>query len=129
MSRFSVKAKEIHDEILYNTDVEKAKSLIEELQDPLDFLFGKSFIAYHYLLYQQHDELLEILAELESENKKIKDQFLQFLINFYYCNYYCGFNNPTVSKEQAKIYMEVIENNYKNIEYEDDWEKYYIQSR
>ncbi len=53
MPRFSAKAKEIWDEIWYNTDIAKAKSLLKELKDPLDIAIGKGFIAIHYLMFQQ----------------------------------------------------------------------------
>ena len=124
MPRFSAKAKEIHDEILYYTDIVKAKSILKELKDPLDNAFGKFFIAGYYIIFQQPGKFLEILAEIESENKRLKDQFLQFLINVRYCIYYMGFNQPVVSKEQAEKYLDKIEQSYQDIDYKDDWEKY-----
>jgi tetratricopeptide (TPR) repeat protein len=125
MPRFSAKAKEIHDEIWYYTDIIKAKSLMKELKDPLDITFGKLFIADHYIIYQQLGEYLEILTEIENENKRLKDQFIQLMINYYYCWYHLGVFNPLVSKEQAKKYLNNIEQSYQNIDYKDDWEKYY----
>ena len=125
MPRFSAKAKEIHDEISYHSDIKKANKLLEELKEPLDIAFGKLFLAFHYISFEQLGELLEILAEVENDNKRFKDQFIKYLINNYYCLYYMGINNPIVSKEKAEIYLDKIEQSYQDIDYEDDWEKYY----
>ena len=125
MPRFSAKAKEIHDKIWYNSDVIKANKLLGELKDPLDIAFGKLFIIYYWMALQHQQEFLENLTDIENENKILKDHFLQFIINFYYCLYYVGWNNPSVSKEQAEKYMDIIERSHENIEYEDNWEKYY----
>ncbi|MHA2343067.1 MAG: tetratricopeptide repeat protein [Candidatus Hodarchaeales archaeon] len=125
MPRFSAKAKEIWDTIEYHTDIVKAKSLMKELKDPLDIVFGKLFIASHYAWFSKQGKFLEILTEIESENKKLKDQFLQFMINYWYCQYYMGLGNPIVSKEQAEKYLDNIEQSYQDIDYKDDWEKYY----
>lgn len=125
MPRFSAKAKEIWDEIWYNTDIVKANELLEELKDPLDIAFGKLFIAYYYAFFQQQGEYLELLTEIENENTRLQDQFLRFIINWYYCMYYMGFNVPIVSKEQAEKYLDIIEQSLQDIDYKDDWEKYY----
>ena len=125
MPRFSARAKEIWDEIWYYSDIEKANKLKEDLRGPLDIAFGKLFIAYYYGLYQQHDKFLAILTEIEDENQLLKDQFLQFMINVYYCRYYKGWNNPIVNKKQAKIYLDKIERSVQDIDYKDEWEKYY----
>ncbi|MHA2248935.1 MAG: tetratricopeptide repeat protein [Candidatus Kariarchaeaceae archaeon] len=125
MPRFSVKAKEIFNVISYHTNIKIANKLLEELKDPLDIAFGKLCIAYYYLLFQQHGEFLEILTEIENENKTLEDQFIQFLINSRYCKYYSGLNNPVVSKEQAEKYLDNIKQSYQDIDYKDDWEKYH----
>ncbi|MHA2251082.1 MAG: tetratricopeptide repeat protein [Candidatus Kariarchaeaceae archaeon] len=125
MPRFSAKAKEIHDEIWCFTDIVRAKSHMNELKDPLDIAFVKLFIASHYLLIQEQRKSLEILTEIENENKIIKDQFIQFIVNVYFCTYYMGINNPIVSKEQAEKYFDKTEQSYHEISYQDDWEKYY----
>ncbi|MHA2251521.1 MAG: tetratricopeptide repeat protein [Candidatus Kariarchaeaceae archaeon] len=125
MPRFSAKAKEIHDETVYYTDMVKAKSLLKELNNPLDIAFGKLFIANHIHLFQQLDEFLEILTEVENENKRLKDQFLQFMINIFYYRYYTGMNIPIVSKEHVEKYFDNIEQSYQDMDYKDDWEKYY----
>ena len=124
MPRFSPKVKEIWDTLWYDTDIVKAEKLLEELQDPLDIAFGKVSIAYHYSWFHQPGEFLAILTEIKNENKRLKDQFIQFWINIYYCLYYLGFHNPIVSKEQAKKYFDIIEQSYQHIDYKDDWEKY-----
>ncbi len=91
----------------------------------MDIAFGKLFIANYYIGFQQASKFLEILAEIENENKRFKDQFIQFLINLRYCMYYMGIKNPIVSKEQAEKYLNNIEQSYKDINYNDDWEKHY----
>ena len=125
MPRFSAKAKELFDATAYQTNILQANKLLEELRDPLDIAFGKSFIADHYFYFQQPSKLLEILAEIENENKKLKDQIIRFMIEINYCWYYMGLSNPIVSKEQAEKYLDKIEQSYQNIDYKDNWEKYY----
>ncbi len=125
MPRFSEKAKEIWDTLSYHTDILKANKLLEELKDPLNRTFGKLFITFHYFMFQQQSKFLEILAEIENENKRLKDQFIQFIINLYYCLYYMGGSTPIVSKEQAAKYFNYIEQSNQDIDYKDDWEKYY----
>ncbi|MHA2275561.1 MAG: tetratricopeptide repeat protein, partial [Candidatus Kariarchaeaceae archaeon] len=129
MPRFSAKAKEIWDEIWYNTDIVKAKSLLKELDDPLDIAFGKIWISGYLISFQRVDELLELLSEIENENKQLNDQFIQFQYNYLYCLYFSGWNSPVVSKEQAEKYLDNIEQTYQDIDYKDDWEKYYIIGR
>ena len=124
MPRFSAKAKEIFDAIWYYTDIVKANKLLEELKDPLDIAFGKLFIASYYLSFQQQGKFLEMITEIENENKRLKDQFIQFTINFWYCNYYMGTSDPIVSKGQTEKYFDNIEQSYQDIDYKDDWEKF-----
>ncbi|MHA2249448.1 MAG: tetratricopeptide repeat protein [Candidatus Kariarchaeaceae archaeon] len=125
MPRFSAEAKEFHDAIWYYQDTAKAKSLMKELNDPLDNAFADLFFAGYYILFQQQEKFLQILADKDNENKRLNDQFIQFIINNYYCRYYLGHNNPIVSKKQTKKYLGHIEQSYQDIEYRDDWEKYY----
>ena len=124
MPRFSSKAKEIMDPFSTQADITKANKLLEELKDPLDIAFVKLIIANHYFLYKHQDKFLQLITEIEEENKKLKDQLLQFKINLAYCRYYMGFNSPTVSLEQAENYLDKIEQSYQDIDYKDDWEKY-----
>ena len=116
MPRFSAKAKEIHDQILYHEDLIEANKLLEELKDPLDIAFGKLFMAYHVMLYSKKSEFLELLAEVENENTRLKDQFIQFMINFYYCFYYSGLNIRIVDKEEVEKYLDNIEISYQDID-------------
>lgn len=125
MPRFSAKTKEIWDTLSYHTDISKANKTLEGLKDPLDITFGKLFIAWHYFMFQQQSKFLVILAEIENENKILKDQFIQFMINYYYCLYYMGGSTPIVSKGQAEKYFDYIEQSYQGIDYKDDWEKNY----
>jgi tetratricopeptide (TPR) repeat protein len=129
MPRFSAKAKEILDETDHDLDLVKLNTLLEELEDPLDIAFGKLFVAYQYVIYPKQYDFLEILTEVENENKILKDSFIQFLLNVYYCVYYMGVNVPTRSKEQAEVYLGNIEQSYQNLDYWDDWEKYYCIER
>lgn len=129
MPRFSAKVKEIFDTLSYHSDIAKANKLLEELKDPLDIAFGKLFITYHYLWFLLQGEYVEMLNEIENENKILKDQLLQFLINIYYCRLYVGMNVPVVSKEQAEKYLDHIEQSYQGIDYKDDWEEYYCYGR
>ena len=129
MPRFSVKTKEIFDEIHYSNNIKNAKNLSEKIKDPLDAAFGKLWISEHLLDSQQLDEFLETITEIEKKNENLKDQFLQILINRLFCMYYVGWNNPLISKEQAKIHLYQIEQSYQNINYKDDWEKYFCLSR
>lgn len=125
MPRFSVKAKNIHDQIWYYTNIITAKSIMKELKDPLEIAFGKLFIADYYISFRQIDEFLEILNDLENVNEQINDQFIQFLINYNYCFYYLRDADPIVGKEQVERYLQSMEKSYQNIDYKDDWEKYY----
>jgi tetratricopeptide (TPR) repeat protein len=126
MPRFSAKAKEIFDAIFYHTDIVKANELLEELEDPLDIAFGKLFIAWEYWQIKQTGKLLEIITEVENENKRLNDQFIQFKINFLYYAYYDDMDLLRhENKEQAEYYFNLIEQSYQDIDYKDDWEKYY----
>jgi tetratricopeptide (TPR) repeat protein len=120
-----VKAKEIHDEIWYHSDIVKAISLIKEIKDPLDITFGKIFSAFYYVLVQQPGKFLGLLTEIENENKRLKDQFIKFMINVDYSSYHMGVDNPIVSRDQAGKYLDKIERSYQDIDYKDDWEKNY----
>jgi hypothetical protein len=89
----------------------------------LDIAFGIIFMAWEYWQIAQTGKLLEILTEVENENKRFKDQFM---INFYYCVYYGSMDwYRTVDKEQAENYFNIIEQSYQDIDYKDDWEKYF----
>ncbi|MCE7735989.1 MAG: hypothetical protein GPJ54_13995 [Candidatus Heimdallarchaeota archaeon] len=79
------------------------------------------------MAFQHQKEFLKILAEVESENIKLKDQLLQFFINWYYCYYYMGWNNPTVNKEKALRYLYEMEQSFQDIDFKDDWEKYFCE--
>jgi len=128
MPRFSAKSKEILDELWYNSDFTKANKIKVELKDPLDIAFAKLFFASYYRRSQRQDASFEILTEVETENKKLNDQFIQFMINFNFCLYYMGIMGiayPLVSKEQLKKYLAKTEQSFQDIDYKDDWEKYY----
>ncbi|OLS23425.1 MAG: hypothetical protein HeimC2_26290 [Candidatus Heimdallarchaeota archaeon LC_2] len=125
MPRFSAKVKKIHDEIWYNTDIVKAKSLMKELKDPLDIAFGKLFISKYNVSFRHLDEFHEHLAEIENNNKRLEDKFIQFMINYNYCYYYTRVHDSIDSKEQFKKYLIIMEKSYPDIDYHDDWEKYY----
>lgn len=125
MPRFSANAKEICDTLNYHTDIIKANKLLQEFKDPLDIAFGKLFITFYYFIFHQQVKFLDILAEIENDNKRLKDKFIQFMINIYYCWYYMGANSPIVSKEQAEKYLFKIEQSYQDLDYKDEWEKYY----
>jgi hypothetical protein len=128
MARYSKKVKEIHDEIEYQNNIVKANELLGELLNPLDIAIGKLFTVYHYLLFEEQTKLLELLSEIEDDNTKLKDQFIQFMVNIRYCTYYSGFNNPVVSAGQAKSYLDKFEQSFQKLDPTDEWEKFYCEA-
>jgi tetratricopeptide (TPR) repeat protein len=126
LPRFSAKVKEIHDAILFDVDLEKAKSLLNELDDHLDITIGKLFIAWFYGI-DFHDEkkFIDLLTEIEIENMKLKDEFVQYLLNLYYFFHYIGLQGPVVNQDKAELHLKNMEQNYRIIDYEDEWEEFY----
>ncbi len=122
--RFSPKAKKIFDMITYKTDIEQSKVLSKELTNPIDIIFIKIWMLFG------HFSTINIelaLAELEDLNLSNPDNFNSYFINCHYFNYYAGYFNPMINIELAEKYFMNLESNYIQIDFLDDWEKYFCE--
>ena len=80
MPRFSSEAKKIFDLIWYESDIQKANTLLSNLTEPIDICFAKTWIATYYLIFYQRDLVLKILKEVEENIRYNPDNLLQFSI-------------------------------------------------
>jgi tetratricopeptide (TPR) repeat protein len=123
MPRFSAEAKEVFDTIWYHSDLDQAQKLISNLKNPSDIVFGNIWVIFYLGNLQRLEKYLEILIKQNKLNRDLQDPFLQFFINSLYCMYYCGFLNPVIDREEAQRYLELNEQEYPKLEYEDQWEE------
>ncbi|MHA1983558.1 MAG: hypothetical protein ACW967_04310, partial [Candidatus Hodarchaeales archaeon] len=128
MNRFSFKAKEVFDAVWYHTDIQTAKTLSDELIEPLDIIFGNSCIIFYLICFYKIEEALELLNQTERENENGHDPLLDFLIDSSYCLYYAGSGGRLmVSREQTQHYFDLMEKIYPQIEVDDTWEQYFYE--
>ena len=127
MPRVSVHAKKVFDLIWYNADIEQAKGMIKNLKDPLDIAFGKIWLGYFFLcFYSIYPALIE-LKEAEENTHINQDKFIIFLVHSLYLGYYLGWNSPIVDIKLAKKYFISFQKFYFEIEYVDEWERFFSQ--
>lgn len=74
------------------------------------------------IILNRHVEILDDLKKLEQS----AHAFIRYQAYFLYVMYYLGYNNPSISKEKVAIYSEKMSLIYDTIEFENDWEKYYL---
>lgn len=127
MPRFSSVAKKIFDLIWYYYDIEQSKIIFKELTKSLDFAFAKIWFAYYFFTFRKPDIALTELKEAEKINQSNRDDFNSFFITTFHFMYYVGWNSPTVNIELAKKYFGDLKSIYNQINYFDDWERYFCE--
>ena len=130
MPRFSKKAKKIFDLIWYAKyplDIEQWKIMSKELTSSLDIAFAKIWFSFYFFAFLKLDLALKELKDSDEINNSNPDNFISFQINWLYFYYYTGFHfaYPMLSLENAKQYFNKMESSYNQIEFYDDWEKYF----
>lgn len=133
MPRFSSKAKQVFDLIMYKTDIQSAIDLINELTVPFDICFAKICLLFYYLTFYKYDLFLRNLKEVEEINKINPDDFILFNIKNYYFIFYSGStnifrNNSIAGFELATKYYHEEENIYPKIDFYDEWEKNFCEA-
>lgn len=125
MPRFSSKVKKIFDAVLYETNLSKIDNLLTELSDPLDIAYGKHWKAFFSLDFQDRTSFNALLSDIENGNLELKDPILDFHIYRLKFLHNLGWNNPTIDLDKSKKYFKLFDNLFAQLEFVDDWEKYW----
>ncbi len=123
--RLSDKAREVFFKYNLEGDIEAMKTLASEISDPRDQEYTNLLIANYYRVFEGNfGNLLNVLKKAEKSNKKLKDDILQNLINL---GYYYLYRNELFNPElQSKFFNLLVDYNLNSLDFEDDWEKYYL---
>ena len=127
MPRFTKEAKEIFDLIWYKADIEQSEIISKGLTDLSDRTFAKIWTSFYYFMFFRPTLALLDLKEAKELNFIKQDSCNSFFINTLYFWYNAGWNGPPVSLDLAKEYYKDLVSWYNQLEYYDDWEKYFCE--
>ena len=128
MPRISAEAMKVFSLIWYDTDIKQSEKIVKNLTDLNDIAFGKCWLIYYYVGFYEIDLALAKIKELEEMSKLEISFFNNFFIKTISFNYYTGWNSPIVSRELANQFYNDLEKIYPQIDFFDDWEKYFTQA-
>jgi tetratricopeptide (TPR) repeat protein len=118
---------EVFEQWFYYSDIKKMMKLTGELTDPLDITFGKLWISFWGIVYQDYELAFSTLLEIEEINEELKDEYIGFQLDVQHCWYYSRINGPVLDGEKALEYLKKIEKKYPTPIGVDDFEKFFIE--
>ena len=125
--RLSNKAREVLINYQLEGNIDTMKALAAEISDSRDSLFAQAIIAAWYWAFQgDNDKLTKILDEIEEVNKTLNDALLEFLL---YAGNVWKFDLDFFNPERLQANIELMEEFFQRpLEFDDDWEMYYLKS-